>query len=168
MERMHNSDKKSKSFQGPKVGPGPQPIRAHFIDAISLHTVGKMVQNFRLWTPLLQKVGYSPVRHYYISMLLLCRFQISFHIMLSITFRGLHVINACHLAKSFRSLMFCRKWTRTFFFYAIWTCSLAPMSIVWSETILLCVQHLASFRTHLGMRKRSKCKGRDTVDADTQ
>ena len=51
MERMHNSDKKSKSFQGPKVGPGPQPIRAHFVDAISLHKVSKMVQNFGFGPP---------------------------------------------------------------------------------------------------------------------
>ena len=32
---------KDPSFQGPKAGPGPQPIRAHFICMTPLHGVGK-------------------------------------------------------------------------------------------------------------------------------
>ena len=48
-------------------------------------------------------------------MLLLCRLCISLHITLSITYHGLHVNNVCPLAKSYRSLMFRRKLTRTFF-----------------------------------------------------
>ena len=35
------SNEKPKSFQGPKAGPGPQPIRAHFICTTPLHGVGK-------------------------------------------------------------------------------------------------------------------------------
>ena len=51
------SNKKSKSFQGPKVGPGPQPIKAHFICMTSLHKVGKKVQNFWFGPPLYKKLA---------------------------------------------------------------------------------------------------------------
>ena len=33
---------KCKSFQGPKVGPGPRPILAHFAHVTPLHYVGKI------------------------------------------------------------------------------------------------------------------------------
>ena len=35
------SNEKPKSFQGPKVGPEPRPIRAHFICMTLLHGVSK-------------------------------------------------------------------------------------------------------------------------------
>ena len=35
------SNEKPKSFQGPKVGSGPRPIRAHFVHMTLLHGVGK-------------------------------------------------------------------------------------------------------------------------------
>ena len=51
--------KKSKSFQGPKVGPGLQPIRAQFVRTTSLCEVGTKIQNFQFGPPL-QKAGYGP------------------------------------------------------------------------------------------------------------
>ena len=53
--------KKSKSFQGPKAGPRPWPIRAHFICAISLCKVGKQVQNFWFGPPLYKKLSTAPL-----------------------------------------------------------------------------------------------------------
>ena len=37
------SKEKPKSFQGPKAGPGPQPIKAHFIRMTPLHSVSDFV-----------------------------------------------------------------------------------------------------------------------------
>ena len=45
------------SFQGPKVGPGHQPIKAHFVCMTSLCEVGKKVQNFWFGPPLYKKLA---------------------------------------------------------------------------------------------------------------
>ena len=53
-------NKKSKSFQGPKAGPGPQPIRAHFVCTTLLCQVGKKVRNFQFGPPPFTKSWLRP------------------------------------------------------------------------------------------------------------
>ena len=40
-ENAYLAIKNPKSFQGPRAGPGPQPIGAHFVHVTLLHGVGK-------------------------------------------------------------------------------------------------------------------------------
>ena len=37
---MHIQQRKTQSFQGPKAGPGPQPIKAHFVRMTLLRSIG--------------------------------------------------------------------------------------------------------------------------------
>ena len=51
------SNENPKSLQGPQVGPGPQPIKAHFICMTPLCVVSKKVQNFWFEPPLYKKLA---------------------------------------------------------------------------------------------------------------
>ena len=58
------SNEKPKSFQGPKAGPKPQPIRTHFIHTTLLHRVGKN-QPKKIGAPL-NRILDPPLRCHYL------------------------------------------------------------------------------------------------------